>query len=535
MPRPNRFSFFTALALISLASRVFASTHYIAAAGSDLNDGTTTSTPWLHAPGMADCSGNCAGYSPVAGDRFIFRGGDTWHTSTGSPIGLPWTWNWSGSSSSAIYIGVDATWYAGASFTRPIFTMDNPATVASPPGCSYDDSARNGITVTGSYVTIDNFELTGKCWSGDPTGHYTVGFTGSYNKATNNYIHGWSVAAGAADDNHTMFAADGSNSEWAYNVVDGFDSTFGAICNSPMCVRSSRRLATGWAFGGATSHCYNINHNVIRHVGNGVQCATIDIVHDNLFEYTWNPSFGGRHGNTLETNGGTSGEAFYFYNNMVRNAGNSVQIWPQAAKMYIFNNVMGDTYNAGNSPPDPNCLILSPAGFRTGSAVITVYMYNNTFPSTCNVQAFGGNGATPSWAPGSSIVWQNNHIIGRTAISGGLFACRPPSSCAVTDNGGELFQNGLAAARQGYTNANSYLPASSSGATVGAALNASSLCSMFSPDNALCSGTTAGVLEVEGSGGYVASSPAVAAVPRPANGAWDAGAYSFGGSSAGRK
>src|SRR4029077_14620960 len=62
-------------------------TYYIAANGSDSNNGTSKTTPWLHAPGMANCTGTCASTTPQPGDSFIFRGGDIWHmqNSTATP------------------------------------------------------------------------------------------------------------------------------------------------------------------------------------------------------------------------------------------------------------------------------------------------------------------------------------------------------------------------------------------------------------------------------------------------------------------
>jgi hypothetical protein len=532
MSRLCRFAFLIVFLLVFSAHAATAGTYYIAANGSDSNDGTTKTTPWLHAPGMTGCTANCSSYTPAAGDNFILRGGDTWHTSTGSPVGLPWTWRWSGTSTSGIYVGVDVTWYSGSAFARPIFTMDNPLTTSSPANCSYDDSSVNGLTVSGSYTTIDNFEFTGKCWSGNPTGHYTVGLSGSNNTVTNSYVHGWSAAVSAGDDDHVMFSPMGSNNVFGFDVVDGADSTFGANCNLVSCLQQAitNQMASGWAFGGAGTTCYNIHHSVIRHVSNGIQCATINIVHDNLFEFTWNPSFGGRHGNTLETVDAPSGTVFYFYNNVVHNVDDTVQIWPEASTMYIFNNIMGDSYNSAFSPPDPNCLVLSPPGFNSGSGQITVFMYNNTFPSTCRVQAFGGNSSTASWASGSTITWENNHIIGNTAISGGLFMCESPSSCNVVDKGGEVFQTTANATSQGYTNSNDFAPTASSDSTVGAGLNATSSCGTFSADGSLCSGTSAGVLEVAGNGGLVASSPGTPINPRPSTGAWDAGAYFFGSS-----
>ena len=63
------------ITFVGLMDAAAATTHYVAANGSDSNNGTSTSTPWLHAPGMPSCSGSCASYTPQAGDRFIFRGG----------------------------------------------------------------------------------------------------------------------------------------------------------------------------------------------------------------------------------------------------------------------------------------------------------------------------------------------------------------------------------------------------------------------------------------------------------------------------
>src|SRR5579872_7279861 len=56
--------------------------YFVAANGSDSNNGTSESTPWLHAPGMPNCTGNCqvvanSGLNP--GNGVILRGGDTWH------------------------------------------------------------------------------------------------------------------------------------------------------------------------------------------------------------------------------------------------------------------------------------------------------------------------------------------------------------------------------------------------------------------------------------------------------------------------
>ena len=57
-------SFFRLALLILTVSLITASasatTYYIAANGSDSNNGTSKTTPWLHAPGMPNCTSNCA-------------------------------------------------------------------------------------------------------------------------------------------------------------------------------------------------------------------------------------------------------------------------------------------------------------------------------------------------------------------------------------------------------------------------------------------------------------------------------------------
>src|SRR5947209_1442280 len=168
MITPALFTLFLVLSMHASAT-----TYYIAADGLDSNNGTSNSTPWLHAPGMTGCSGTCASVTPQAGDRFIFRGGDKWHYSAGSPVGLPWTWRWSGNSGSPIYIGVDSSWSATGTWSRPVLTMDNPLSTGRPSSCTFDDNTNTAVALQGvTYVTFDNFEFTGKCWAGNPNGAY---------------------------------------------------------------------------------------------------------------------------------------------------------------------------------------------------------------------------------------------------------------------------------------------------------------------------------------------------------------------------
>jgi hypothetical protein len=501
------------------------SCYYIAANGVDSASGTSEASPWLHAPGMTGCSGACAAVTPTQGQGFIVRGGDTWHYSAGSPVGLPWTWSWNGSSSKPIYIGIDPSWSVGGNWARPILTMDNPLSNNQPSSCTYDDNSNTAVSLNGvSNVTFDNFEFTGKCWGGEPSGASLNLGTGATNvTVSNSYFHGWTMAKTATDDRHFMIGSYTTNSNtgnvYSGNVFDGSDSTFGNVCTTPTCVgnfSATQGAATGWAIAG---ECYDVHGNVFRHVSNGIECGNITIVHDNLFEYLFEPLNNAPHGNVVESLGGYTGETAYFYNNVTRNTNEGVNWWPQFTNAYIFNNVWE---NDGHYSPDANCLMISPPGASNIAETVNAFVYNNTFDGTCSAQAQAGNTWTPHWASGSSLTFANNHILDRTSISG-FFTCNSPSVCGQTDSGGEVFQTTSAANAQGYTLANNFQPTSGSGATVGAGNNASSSCATFSPDRSLCAGTSDGSSEGPD---YIAVDPAIPMIPRASS--WDAGAYEFG-------
>jgi hypothetical protein len=60
-----------------------AATFYIDFAfGADNNVGASKTAPWKHSPGMPGCTSNCLGHAPAPGDRFIFKGGVTWPSSS---------------------------------------------------------------------------------------------------------------------------------------------------------------------------------------------------------------------------------------------------------------------------------------------------------------------------------------------------------------------------------------------------------------------------------------------------------------------
>jgi hypothetical protein len=503
-----------------------ATTYYVANGGLDTNNGTSKSTPWLHAPGMTGCGNTCAGYSPAPGDQIIFKGGDTWHYSAGSPVGLPWTFSFSGSSGNNIYVGVDMTWFDGSSWSRPVLTMDNPISSTIVSSCTFDDTSKQAVVISGSHVTFDNFEFTGKCWNGDP-------FAGSLNISSgrnllieHNYFHGWSAATGSVDTHYMILgvtSAVTTNNEISYNVIDGSDTFHGTT--SAQCPGTFNGPPCSIGFG-IYGDSYNLHDNVLNNLSNGVVSNNFSTVNNNLFENMWNSYDGKTHPNVVESGAAAlPGVPLYFYNNVLKNTHQNVTYWPMFDTVaYEFNNVFFENDDGGGGT-NVNCFMQSPA---TNSSKPVAYIYNNTFvgdDTTCQFNFFVGNSATPTWK--GTANYQNNHFIVSATTLSAMIYCAGPAACTTTDNGHEIFQTVTVANGQGYMATNSYQPTANSNATVGAGANLTSFCATFSPDSALCTGTSGGVSEGSGN---VASFPGLplAMTSRPPSTAWNAGAYQSG-------
>jgi len=282
-----------------LGNAMAATTHYIAANGSDSNNGTSNTTPWQQAPGMPNCSGSCASYSPQAGDRFIFRGGDTWHfgNSGASPY-TGGTWNggaqpWKGTSSNPIYVGVDQTWYSGTSWSRPILNGDNPTSTSAVTSCAYQIGSNNVMATLAntSYVVFDNFEMTGLCQNstGAPFSHdiYMIESADSNNTFEHLYIHGWTAlpfsCSGGNGHCFNLFAFLGSNNDGDLHfqdIVDGTDSVPSSL---------------GVMYGGG----YNISQCVFRYASQIITTRS-HILRDTLFEHWYEPGDNNAHGINLK-------------------------------------------------------------------------------------------------------------------------------------------------------------------------------------------------------------------------------------------
>jgi hypothetical protein len=537
------------LNLISIAT-ASATTYYIAANGSDSNSGTSNSNAWAHAPGMPNCASACAAANPQPGDQFIFRGGDTWHFGTGSPlIGGTWNWTWSGSSSNQIYIGVDQSWYSGSAWARPILNGDNPLSTTFVSSCAYDDDGSGDtnsmVQIAGSYVTYDNFEITGVCWSYNSPdfNHERAMLNLEYGGGTsglivsNYYCHGWTMTSGA-DDNFPCVVTFGSgtsndNSQFISDVFDGSDAPHYGAGDTVHCQWAGNNTvgcASGQGINGA--HARDIHYSVFRYLSNEVVTGNLETAHDNLFEYLY-PTFASgstqQHPNIINDLGGVTGQSTYFYNNIMRHTFSTENVYFVALTSgYIFNNVFFDNMNSVFGPLPSGCFRLNAVSNSASNQ--TVYIYNNTFgDNTCQFIFSVAN--SPLTAFNGTGNFENNHLIGfSSSVISTLYTINSGVNATVHDNGNEIYQSTSAANGQGYTASNNYAPTANNNATVGAGSNLSSSCSTFSSDSELCGGTSDGVAEQQADGGEIASFPDIAMVPRQSS--WDAGAYEFGSGAA---
>lgn len=558
--------------------------YFVAANGSDSNNCTAKATPCAHLPGMPNYSGSIypTQYAAHAGDQWILKGGDTWHYGPGFSCSagqscaggtLLWTWDGSVTScdtsdnpsavrTSCIYIGVDQTWYTGGSWTRPIFTDDNPTSTSPVASCTYGDVTRPGTSFSGNtvivnnnaYAWFDNIEFTGMCestLSAAGNGYlfdwyqYIIDAGGStqvtQNIFTNNYFHGWTHLAFACSDvggepTGLCFATGalvlgGASTEGPGNVCDGWDSdTTGVGCNI---------LGFGWLVYG----------NVFANESQGVVNGCHDI-HDNYFFNFSDTGDGVAHGNDWECNanapvntgGGMQPAGVYnvFYRNVLgHNIGNTAGIKVQLAiassayPEYDFLNVVYDQGNGNNW--DYGC-----SGCAT--PFVASYLFGNTFdlPSsigTINCPANGtatGNhiiveGAGTGFGAGSCTIGTNIVMNHATAVSQGFMQAGIGTSgnnsnttcandltpCAETAITNSTYQAGGTPNPQSYCN--TLLAANDTGDGDNI-VRAGAICQSAIPGTIVYNTTTRTVT-------YPRSTPVI----RPAILAWDATAYQLVG------
>jgi hypothetical protein len=507
------------------AGSAFAGTYYVSANGSDSNDGASKTTPWLHAPGMPKCTGSCASHTPVAGDRFIFRGGDTWHLGNSglSPYtGGTWSITWSGSSGNNIYFGVDQTWYSGSSWSRPILNGDNPLSTSTTLGtCSFRAGTDNIFLsiVLQSFVTMDGFEFVGACNNnaGNPYGQdILVSSNSSHDLLYNNlYIHGWThqqfTPPCDCANLHVFGGSNGSgtivNDVFQNIVVDGSDSD----------PQGMSAFYDGM---------YDIHNSVFRYVTQGIAKYN-HTLHDTWFDHWYAVGDGNSHSNLYESTGEPP-ESGAYYNNLFTNVytagtftSGQVVIWPWPTPGftdYWFNNIFSNVIAGGN---------WFDMG-QNGSAQGTLTIFNNTFEAPDSSTPLSCGSTQPD-----ALNAINNHYITQAA-SPYASNCSGHTINKVTER---LMTNAEATAA-GYTSAQNYVysPTAANSPTVGAGTNEEALCTAMASaglmDAAIACRSDTRYACTYNSSNHTVTCPARTVVARPSSTAWNVGGYQYSGTQA---
>lgn len=134
--------FVTCMLMLLYCQITIAATYYIDyASGNDANNGTSTSKPWKHSPGMSAFTGS---YTHSNGDVFVFKGGVTW-PATAIPVRIT---NSGVSGSPDVYMGGQRCGQSGSV------------------------SCNGGVAWGAGYSVFDG-ECTGDCSTGEEYGIYT--------------------------------------------------------------------------------------------------------------------------------------------------------------------------------------------------------------------------------------------------------------------------------------------------------------------------------------------------------------------------
>lgn len=450
------------LALLQLQ----ASTRYVSASGNDTSDGTSTSTPWAHAPGMVTCASTCAAYTPTSDTNIIFKGGDTWTNAN-----FPMTIAWNGTSGHPLYIGVDKTWYTGGSWVQPLFDAQD-AKIAATLNGFVDLNSRH-------YVTLDNIEMKGLYWDSSVTYSalcYIRSRVSDNIILSNLYLHRWTHGGTSADD-LTVILGD---SNPTYNNASTISNS--TIQNADGNNDSGEDIM---AWGGSVINC------ILHDSPNAINATGSGHVSGNLI-YNGTTSFTGAHANSIQVLG--SNGTHYIHDNVIRDIpiGNAISVGGFAGDTYVWNNI---SYNL--SGVTGSVLIDGRSGTTS-----SVGIWNNT------IVPYAGALCITNSRTGTmlAISIQNNHCI--TTNANVADATLGATTLTVDHN---VLQTPTAATAQGYTSSQSpyvYFP-TSGGSTIAAGTDLS----------ANCSGSLAGLC----------SDTTYAAVRSPvARGVtWDAGAYQY--------
>ncbi len=471
--------------------------------GSDSNAGTSEGSPWKHAPGMQGCSSNCSSNSPTGGEGFIFKGGVTWDYTT-----QPWSWGWSGSSGVPIYLGYDPSWFAGSSWSRPVLSA------------SGQESQQ--MSVSGTFINVDNFEFTGMfnnqpCCSQNVWA-FMVSHSGDRSiNLYENYFHGANVAHDGMHSSHFISwptNGDDDTSTTHHNVIDNRDfCTPGSNGHGP-CTMTAQE-------GGPRQ----IFMQYVGYMGGSSYVVDNPIdFHNNTIEWqTLSVDAGTDHENMFESNGET-GSAAVLYNNVVQHGYNcgvvDFQLGPNVGiTSYAFNNVLPDMDGCNMQQT-----------YEGSSSLGIVYWFNNTSETGIDSSNPGGVCGRDTGVATSKVI--NQHCI--TTLTGNSWW--NGSANFTTD----LAQSKASAAGEGYTLGAEYSfePTSTNGSTIGAGTNETSLCNAIggggttlaavnATAKSACLQDTSYGVTYNISNHTITGVGRASTVNRPSSGSWDIGAYQF--------
>lgn len=493
MPPPALF----VVVCFLFAAKASATTYYIAANGSDSNNGTSESAPWGHLPGMATWTGS---HTPIAGDTFVLRGCDVW-TNTNFPI----NWTWSGSSGSLITITRDTTWYntsnCPSSWNRAVFNAGGTY-IGGVPDCTAGVS-NIFLELSGSYVFFSWIEATGLYWSGtcgNATG--VVGIpSGSHQTIDNWYVHGWSHGSvPAVDMQGFMYAQNGPNCSACtvqYTVFDGSDT--------------DQKSGGGVQSLNTVNNIFKYMVNAIKPYGFGGPAMEIG---GNDISYIGLSFDGQTHPNCIET---IAGSTYYVHDNYIHNVsvceggqlGNSGEI------DYVWNNIWVMRGNGANPPQMPQA-----------ETPNSLYFWNNIIDGPWCMQS-----ASHGYTWSGTVDFRNNYCIN----SGAATPSTSGLSAGTLINTNNVGQTEATANGQGYTNTETYVysPISTCTSSTCATLRAGTNLTSVFPTGTSPSGRTFTTNDMN----YACSEETVSGVvesvcpartwnSRPTgSAAWDAGVY----------
>jgi hypothetical protein len=489
---------------LGLAGRAHATTYYISyASGSNSNSGTSTSSPWKTAPYMqhgGSCDSGGPNYTHNVGDKFVFKGGDTWPNACFTMILQA-----GGNSSVNDYYGVclstDAdspcsggTSWPSSGWTRPIFDAGGAPMAGAENNFIYVNSNSVG------YFTVDNIEMKNQI--------------------------GTQATASTCDDASIEIATGTGNALWenlylhdfwislsTLENANGPSAAQGGLCvNAGTTTTANNDLITG-VDGGVLGQsaaqtpvlsCFrNIQvaeNSTCEYYANGILGGAV--VHDNLFAYgsLAEQSYTLAHTNDIEDTWQTG---MVVYNNLLHDSTVAQHI-AVAPNGIVFSNVAWNLSNGTSYAMVDN-------GIDNGQDYpnATTYFINNTFAcSATNCIDVHLRGGTTTLG---AVIIQNN-----LWVTPGSAPIYDPSNATYAASNNHSMSS-AEASTYGFTAANKYYPTSSDPKVVASGTNLSSLCS--GKMTALCQDPRGAFWF----GGSYAN--------RPTSGNWDVEAYQFNSSS----